>query len=29
MKLGHVLTAPLRVVGRVLTGIGKRLTGRS
>jgi hypothetical protein len=28
MKLGHMLTAPFRAVGRVLTGIGKRLTGR-
>jgi hypothetical protein len=28
MKLGQMLTAPFRVVGRVLTGIGKRLTGR-
>jgi hypothetical protein len=28
MKLGHVVTTPFRVVGRVLIGLGKRLTGR-
>jgi hypothetical protein len=28
-RVGRILTAPFHVVGRVLTGIGKRLTGRS
>ena len=28
-RAGSILTLPFRVVGKVLTGIGKRLTGRS
>jgi hypothetical protein len=28
MKLGAIVTAPFRVVGKVVTGLAGRLTGR-